>query len=236
LVVGGMPEEALESSEGASDLHIKVDEAIIGISRAVFAEGGRLVFSGDPFYSFLVATVAAEYQPPSFAEEKGFQGEEPADTRSSLAILCLSRDDRDREIHHLDEMEAAGYARVLRDASINRVVSETLPVAMVCIGGSADNTVTAARAFQEFRRGMPIFALQTTGAATRTLQKMELRGFRVADNEEILGHFRRTLAERYEDRKRTHWEEETRLDIPPYPFIMQDIVHHLAEPDERRAE
>src|SRR4051812_11165727 len=67
-----------------------VDEAVLGLSRGIFAAGGRLVFGAHPSISPLVAKVGGEYsdrtdlfegQPPVLIfQSKAFQQHIPDDT------------------------------------------------------------------------------------------------------------------------------------------------------------
>src|SRR4051794_31938323 len=49
----------------------EIEQAVISLARAVFSEGGRLLFGGHPSISPLVATVAGEYRETGFAERRG---------------------------------------------------------------------------------------------------------------------------------------------------------------------
>jgi hypothetical protein len=77
--------ERSESYPRVEDAHLKIDEAIISLARAVFFEGGRLVFSDHPSNTPLVAMIAGEYREPRFAE-----GEEREERESGNAIVYKS--------------------------------------------------------------------------------------------------------------------------------------------------
>src|SRR5215475_14156218 len=48
----------------------QIEQAVVSLARAVFSEGGTLVFGGHPAISPLVAMVAGEYRQPLYAESR----------------------------------------------------------------------------------------------------------------------------------------------------------------------
>src|SRR6266853_3971635 len=69
---GGGASGARPRAEGdtraPTDAQVEIEHAVVSLARAVFAEGGRLVFGGHPSLAPLVAMVAGEYLPPEEAE------------------------------------------------------------------------------------------------------------------------------------------------------------------------
>jgi hypothetical protein len=147
--------------DGMPDDWIEIEQAVISLCRAVFSEGGRLVFGGHPNITPLVASVAAEYYPPkeeldvSKAEEDS--DEKPADDDSAPVVVYQSK-----AFHGFDKswmLQRLGYAAIRwtrienqerYDEAMARVgppcpksvdhmrkvmLRQTAPDTMVCIGG-----------------------------------------------------------------------------------------------------
>jgi hypothetical protein len=222
-----------------ADAAFHVEQAVISLARAVFSEGGRLVFGGHPSISPLVAIVAGEYRAPNLAEgseerappqvviyqSEAFRESIPHDTHL-LIRLGLAEE---RWIEAIDGErfipgEGPGHAQCPRslDAMRARMIKETDPVAMVCIGGM-EGLLIEAEMFGSQEEHRPVFTLARTGGAASI----------VADWED------QTIPIDLEVMKELFGQEdfktETRqdvIDVLPYPLIMQTIIDRIALPAE----
>jgi hypothetical protein len=233
--------------------HIEVEEAVVSLARAVFSEGGRLVFGGHPSISPLVALVAGEYHPygqqqgdPEGSVESGpharppviiyqsgsFESVAPAVTRvmemRGLATICWTQPSPSegiatRQSGSITHSESLHRMRV-------RMIAETKPIGMVCIGGMG-GVLEEAQLFAEHRRGAPVYAIERTGGAAELLASepgllgMEVR---VIDRG-VLDQLTRLQREYRTDAAsdRGDLQEIMRTDLTPYPLIMQMLVREL---------
>ena len=213
----------------SSDLHIRVEEAIISLARAAFAEEGRLVYYGSLSISLLLATVSAEYVQPLTEEDQYYQTEQAGEQRQPPLILFVSIPSAN-EVKLLDELrlvERAGYAAILwstgREYSIDRVIRETQPNALVCIGGS-ENTLDVINSFRKLRSRLPI-VIETTGGAAQKVARTRPNDVRIFDRkilQLLSGQKTRQTGQRF-------FPEVQWKGIPPYPVIMQQIVEELSK-------
>ena len=220
-------EYPLESRAGEyeePDLHIRVDEAMLGLARATFASGGRLVYGGEAEVALFLADVASEYTRPLPAEGQGLSSEGPAENRPALFRAYLFSPGLEEQ---LSLMEQAGFAQVHRAGDDTREVAERMirsnrPGALVCIGGVGDPFFVEG-IFRELQPGSPVYALETTGGAARDLAEQQRENLRVPDRE-ILRRLDQLEDEEYAGEDQRTFPE---LAIPPYPVIMQQIVEEL---------
>jgi hypothetical protein len=242
------PERA-ERYRRVEDAHVEIEEAVISLARAVFTEGGALVFGGHPTISPLVAMVAGEYITPRLAggseeevrtpihiyQSEAYKGYVPDETlmmfRAGYATLhwteAVDGERFDPEAPR-DRPRCPKSLRRMRE----QMIRETAPVAMVCIGGM-EGVEEEAKIFRELRKREPIYVFGETGGAAALLA--ERRGdetLRVIDREILkrLGPLRRS-SERQDTRR---VREEPVRDLVPYPLIAQTLVEELVQLDERR--
>jgi hypothetical protein len=98
------------------------------------------------------------------------------------------------------------------------MISETEPIAMVCIGGM-DGVIAEAHLFRDLtRKHRLVFALPSTGGAASILTEDDPA---LAEVEQALSDTRHSVEKNY----------ETADDPPiiPYPLIMQTIVQRIAD-------
>ena len=145
-------EERAERYNRVEDAAFEIEQAVISLARAVFSEGGRLVFGGHPAISPLVAMVVGEYREPRFTESKeerrvapveiyqsrAFEGYFPDDTllmyRLGYASLHWVDAVDDERFDPHNPAQDAPCPRSLR--RMRETMLETAqPDAMVCIGG-----------------------------------------------------------------------------------------------------
>jgi hypothetical protein len=222
-----------------ADAPFQVEQAVVSLARAVFSEGGRLVFGGHPTISPLVATVAAEYREPNLTEggkERAepqvviFQSEVfrefiPSDT-DLLIRLGLAEERWTEAIG--DERFISGEGSPLEQCPRSlyemrrQMLVETDPAAMVCVGGM-EGVRREAGMFREQFRDRPIFTLARTGGAASLLHDLPERTFAI--DLEITSYL--PLPEDEEPVR------EGEIDVQPYPLIMQMIVDRIVPPAER---
>lgn len=205
-------------------LDLNVDEAVISLTRTVFAEGGQLVFGGHPSISPLVLTIASEY---AALREK----EEP------LALIYQSAMFRDRVPEQTVMLMQLGYGEIVwtpiaegeswnEDPVTKRpivpkslrkmredMIRETSPAAFIAAGGM-EGIVEEVNLFRELVPGAPVFAIATTGGASATLAE-KVDGVRAIDKE-----IESKILEKRPD-----------ADVRPaalYPVVMEQIVQILS--------
>jgi len=230
------------------DAAIEIEEAVISLARAVFAEGGQLVFGGHPTIAPLVALVAGEYiapEPGEVVSERRAELERGTRRLQTPVVIYQSRAFESSLPRETIQMESLGYATIHlieetperigskteRDAeSLRRMriqmISETKPLAMVCIGGM-EGVEDEQELFRGIRPGAPVYVLEQTGGAAAILASTASDRFRVFDRE-ILRELAvlETELQGREDQVRD--PEEDRPTITPYPLIMQLLVRDLS--------
>jgi hypothetical protein len=252
----------------APDAHVWIPEAVIVLTRSVLAHDGILVMGAHPTISPLVALVAGEYRIPSVVEgqrqtttqeplgamrqvepritvyqSRVFEGHIPAET-SFLAQLGFARliwtDLVGNEIFNphqrLRRPPAPRSVRHMRE----RMINETIPDAIVCIGGM-EGVIDEALLFAELRPGARIYALATTGGAASLLpDRPELANRVRAIDLEVLHDLERRRerlrmpSEQVQEPDRDQGVEPRHDQLPlpqtvPYPLIMQMIIDELGE-------
>jgi hypothetical protein len=207
--------------------HLDIEEAVISLSRAVFAEEGRLVFGGHPSISPLVASVAANYYPVQFRTEQ------PAQPPVSIyQSLCYEGHIPDTT-NLLREM---GFAEIIWTRAENgehftpgstgtqctqsmfsmrdRMLQEKKPVAMVAIGGM-DGVEDEAARFQSGKNTRPLYVFRSTWGAAARLADSRKPGIIVAE-------------ERWQKLMPPAAQDTTRgRPMVPYPLMMQQLVSDI---------
>jgi hypothetical protein len=216
----------------------EIEQAVISLARAVFAANGRLVFGGHPSISPLVATVAGEYREAFVAEggkerqrapvliyqSRAFEEHAPEANllmfKSGVAEVVWVESENDERF-----VLGAGIFEEPCPASLKkmrtRMLRESEPLAMVCIGGMA-GVVKEVALFSEQFPDKSVFVLASTGGAAAMLSRTRQARVRDADRD--------ALSRPADDgaiSKAT--EGSTGPPVMPYPFIMQTIVDELAE-------
>jgi len=154
--------------------HRQIEDAVISLSRAVFVEGGTLVFGGHPAISPLVAMVAGEYltslqsiPPIEIYQSRAFEGFLPDETLMMYRLGYAN-------LHWTEAVDGERFdPKASRDqpqcpksleAMRRRMIGETEPAAMVAIGGM-QGIFDESRIFRELREGAPLYTLASTGGA-----------------------------------------------------------------------
>jgi hypothetical protein len=239
--------------------HIEVGEAVVSLARAVFSEGGRLVFGGHPSISPLVALVAGEYLTGAPPAEPGARTAEGPPDGGAPVIIYQSRafehvappvtrlmEARGQAvIRWIDTAPAEGGAargsgsRTHPDSLLRMrlaMLQETRPTAMVCIGGMR-GVLDEARLFAETRRGAPVYVLENTAGAAAVLGREPGRldaDVRVIDRI-VLARLREIAPPRKPSVPDGGQPPAPPLPTP-YPLIMQSIVRELIDRERRTEE
>jgi hypothetical protein len=226
-----------------SDASFQIEQAVISLARAVFSEGGRLVFGGHPSISPLVAIVAGEYRVPNVTEggaerpppqvaiyqSKAFREAIPHDT-DLLIRLGLA------EEHWIDALNGErfiigkGPANYQCPESLRemraRMIEEADPIAMVCIGGM-EGVLAEAEMFLAEKRRRPVFVLARTGGAASMMA--EQKGPSIPIDVEIMRDLVPTDDKAGEDRLGG-------IEVHPYPLIMQTLIDRIATTPRQESE
>jgi len=180
--------------ERKPDAPFQIEQAVASLVRAVFAEGGRLVFGGHPSISPLVASIAAEY----FPVRPGGLETTPGSPDTAPVLIFQSRAFEGFLPGETWEMQRFGFARIVWVDAVNgerfdpelrgqRQCQESLgamrsellrtatPTALVAIGGMEgvfDETQLFGR--QDRPGSLVVFTLRETGGAAELLAKKEI--------------------------------------------------------------
>ena len=224
-----------------ADAPFQIEQAVVSLARAVFSEGGRLVFGGHPSISPLVAMVAGEYREPLRAEEHEERPVAQVAIYQSEAFREVIPHDTDllirmglAEEHWIPAVDGERFVRGKGSGGVQcplslkvmreRMIDETRPAAMVCIGGM-EGVEAEVRLFG--KRGI-VFTLARTGGAAAILSQEAADV--IAVDEVVLRDLRSRDTEfsGFRDLPR-----EGDIEVIPFPLIMQSIVDHIAEGEAR---
>jgi hypothetical protein len=228
-----------EGFKRVPDAPFVIEQAVVGLARAVLAEGGRIVFGAHPSISPLVASVASEYKTvgqsgePSrviIYQSRAFEEVLPDETwdmvRFGFADLIWT-DAKNGERYRKGE-PASRYCPKSLTHMRERMIGETLPRLMVIVGGM-DGVYEEVDLFQTLWRsseesgGASIYSAVRTGGAAQIVPGRERKGpleLRVLEEEwvriEPAGEVKRIAIDLRE------------FPIPPYPAMMQWLVRHIS--------
>ena len=207
----------------------EIEEAIICVARATFSEGGRIVYGGSPAISLLISMVAAEYLPPRFAE-----GSEERHAAPIMLYQSMELRDKYPEMDLLDRLgyitmnwvgfEGGTLSRM--ETLRRRMIENSSPAAMICIGGM-DDVQSEVALFQEMRQGTPVYVMATTGGMAEMFTRDE--SSRVYATDQKIWHHIQSIGR--EMRSEHETEEEREFRYIPYALIMQSIISDLASPE-----
>ena len=157
------PEEKDFDIASDDELDVRIEEAILALTRAVFSRGWRLEFRHDPVVTPLALEVALDYWQALPGEESG--RENRRFTGTPLLIFGTELDQDDREA--IDYAMHIGCATFLPEADLNfQAVSR-----VVCVGGTAD-VEKYVGALQNRIPKVPIFTIPSTGGAAEALANL----------------------------------------------------------------
>ena len=235
--------ERSKDYQRVEDAPFKIEEAVISLARSVFFEGGKLVFGGHPSISPLIAMVAGEYLSPREAEDNRSTNRE-REKEQKPVIIYQSRAFENilpnetwllqrlgyAEIHWVETVDNETFDPTQRDGPPvpksmkemrTRMVIETKPVAMVCIGGM-DGVEFELDIFREIQKYAPIYTLRSTGGAAALIAAQTKYPVRVIDDELLLELSEKRPAN--DDQEKSEGFSEKYV---PFPIIMQRIVQEL---------
>jgi hypothetical protein len=252
--------ERRDEYERISEAPLRIEEAVVCVARAVFIEGGTLVFGAHPSISPLVARVTDHYHLPAPAE-KTHQKREPDDPgtewRNPSLVMYQSRvwsewwaEDSQHLTQHpltslrwVDAADGESIDPKIKDRpqapkSMEKMriamIKDTAPLAMIAIGGMK-GVLNEAELFREIWPERPIFALATTGGAAAMLaQRSGLK-----DSVRVIDHDAQNLVRKFwasqgESKKQDRFGVgEEREFYVPYAFVAQQIVAQIVEEWEK---
>jgi hypothetical protein len=185
--------ERQDEYERIEEAPIRIEEAVLCIARAVFVEGGTLVFGAHPSISPLVAQVVDDYYVPAPGERIEKAEAEESKWRNPSVIIYQSlvwepywaeiTEQLSRRplvqvkwvaavpgerinLEVKDKPQAPKSMARMREA----MIEETSPVAMIAIGGMK-GVLEEAELFMQRRPGRPIFTFSTTGGAAGVMAR-----------------------------------------------------------------
>jgi len=161
LLVGGSTsfgDSAGDPDTSTDELSTRIDEAVISLSRAVFARGGRLAFWHDPVVTPLIVETALEYWVPPSAEGPSERSFEFTTSGRSPALVIGEPEEWEREWY--DSGIRIGHLAFSAEQDWRRLK----PSRIICIGG--DKRVFERLEPLRQNKGLQrAFALPTTGGA-----------------------------------------------------------------------
>ena len=231
--------ERSEVYRRVGDAQVEIEEAVVSLARAVFSEGGCLVFGGHPSITPLVAMVAGEYVQPSRAEPTGETVPAPVVIHQSEAfrasvtsvttlmesmnqakVVWYPSDPAEQTLH--EQSDRPPYPNSLRRMRAGMLRDRNI-VAMVCIGGM-EGVEEEVALFEEAQPKRPIYVLARTGGACAEMSRKRdgTSRLRIIDDE-LLNELRPRLLGSGRD------IQDAPLRSVPYAFIMQRIVREVSE-------
>lgn len=240
---------------------LHIEEAVICIARAIFIEGGTLVFGGHPSISPLVARVIQDYNIPSPAEATNIEIKEQQGMvwknprieihQSKIYERFLVKDTEYLlrqplvDVMWSDAADGEFFDPTIKDkpqaemsllAMRRAMLGPSLPAAMIAVGGMK-GVVDEVNLFRELAPDRPVYLLGTTGGATGMLaRRLENgRNIRLADSDALDLVKRFWEGQRKKDAKGEYSKE--REYYVPYGFIAQRMVEEIiAQLNERRSQ
>jgi hypothetical protein len=222
----------------------EIEEGVRCLSRAVFAEGGRLVFGAHPSISPLIVDVATEYFPPRWEnneedrpvaiyQSKAFRDVIPAATRAleSLGYAHIELTEIQNGEHYDPGLPPREQCLESLAHMRRRMFDETGPAAMVAIGGM-QGVIREARLFLETCGGN-VYAMTTLGGAASRLPYYLETNLLQEEKPIQAWEWRQRLIPIEKTFESVQWNairRESRAQLPahPYALLMQRIVRHIA--------
>lgn len=212
---------------------IQIEEAIIGLSRNIFQNGGKIIFGGHPSISPLVATVATEFPIPQL--DKGVEDRDRLDKAFKHINIYQSRAYEDVIPKQTSNLFNLGYSEIIWTEAQNgekfnpeikgqvqcqnslekmrrEMISEDID-ALVCIGGM-EGVEIEFNLFREIQPNKPIYILQTTGGASAILAE------KFSFEDQIIVPDKNFDANRLK-------KEESKIDIIPFSFYTAQIIDEI---------
>jgi len=230
---------------------LHIEEAVICIARAIFIEGGTLVFGGHPSISPLVARVIQDYNIPFPAEatnvvnkeEQGMVWKNPRIEihQSKIYERFLVKDTEYLlrqplvDVRWSEAVAGEFFDPAIKDKPQNEksllamrraMLSPSLPAAMIAVGGMK-GVVDEVNLFREYAPNSPVYLLGTSGGATGMLAKrmVDDRNIRRPDSDALDLVKRFWAGQRRKDDEGEYFKE--REYYVPYGFIAQRMVEEI---------
>lgn len=248
--------ERRDEYERIPEASLRIEEAVVSVARAIFMEGGTLVFGAHPSISPLVARVVGNYYLPAPAEvihrqASADERQEPWRNPSLLifqsrvwesywaeATECLAR-------HPLVSVEWTPVvggetvdpkvtnrpqAPMSMESMRRTMIEQTSPVAMITIGGMK-GVLDETRLFADIFPERPIYAFATTGGASALLPRQE----RLRDSLRVIDQDALNLVRNFWAHQENAEESgspiatDERTFYVPYALVAQQIVAEIVK-------
>lgn len=168
ILLSSLPyEEKSKKYNTVQDEYIEVFEAIVSMSRAVLYEKGRILYSGDPVISILIALIAGEYMQPIFAE--GFVIDD-VEGQHVPPISIFQTEYSDLYSKEIELLQSIGFISLKKEKEPDYTYSKLNPIAAVCIGGNED-VKKSLYTIIEVIPNIPIYTIEKTGGAAADIAK-----------------------------------------------------------------
>lgn len=209
-----------QSVDISQSYNLRIEEAIVSLSRAAFGRGYQIAFVGDAHLALLIVSIAGEYVQPRITE-----GDQDSVTPCILRVSSTDAAEEQFLAEQLDLFQSIGQVQLewldntFVSSEINSFAMSLQLRATVCIGGDdrIENSLSEARYIVDSSR---FYTFSTTGGAAQSLQQLNA----IAVDEQIV----EVLNSLFEDKR----EFDPTLNpsvqsIPPYPLIAQRFVESL---------
>jgi hypothetical protein len=224
-----------ENYTKVKDAQIQIEEAVIGLSRNIFQNGGKIIFGGHPSISPLVAMVATEFKllkennnySPNYNREKHiniFQSKayESVIPKETSILFDLGYSD----IIWTDAINDERFNPIITDKPQCEKSLEFMRIemmgkdidALVCIGGM-EGVELEFKLFRKLHPTKPVYLLKTTGGASKILaDKFKFCKYvKIADNSDMVKI----------KNKLFYIDNKNNFEIIPYSFITASIVDEV---------
>jgi hypothetical protein len=210
-----------ESAEADVDAEA-LQEALVSLCRAVFSRGGTLALADSTPLLSLILIIATEYW------DRDFDTMQPEETPRAPSVLLFNSGEED-EIGWWSQtgMLVAESSDAPLQRAVTRLIEQTRPRAMICLGG-VGRVLEQARLFREYSPRHPIYTVAATGGDARRLPQATGA---VAEDEQLMATLRSI-------RRETRFPEQREPSPPgegpeeaafiPYPLLMQRLVDRIA--------
>jgi hypothetical protein len=242
--------ERQDEYERVPEAPLRIEEAVICVARAIFVEGGTLVFGAHPSISPLIARVIDHYYiPPSPEPVEIERRDQPVSWKNPSIDIYQSNVWKKKWADATKMLENHAGVKVhwteaVRGESINTnikdrpqapksmeimrraMIEKTQPIAMIAIGGMK-GVKDEAKLFAEICPSRPIFSFATTGGSASLLSKEES----LHDVVQVVDANAKELVRKFWERERefssNKGNEPDREYYVPYAFIAQQLVDQL---------
>lgn len=225
-----------------------IEEAVVSLARAIFSEGGTLVFGGHPTISPLIASVVGEYvtarttesSPETKEAERRGPRVEIYQSKAYWEWIAESTQRLEKlpgvKIHWIEAVDGEVADPNVRDKpqaqkSLGRMRSEMVIrndlLGMVCIGGM-EGVEQEVKFFHEKRLDLPVYLFRSTGGAAMKLAEECGREKWAHVPEDRVQESVEEFWRKQQDQKKapTKSADEERFAVP-YAYVAQKVVAEM---------